>query len=567
MNVRDTKNILGSLSAFQTILERYPVLLADDYYGGRDCSLTSISFMLDILKLFGVDTQTLYDWLTRLLLDYEDKGGSKVADGILTTIEQGVKGIILTYLTKLYTCPIDPVLPAYFSTNGAGIDISLSRVDAFGLLQNCPTSKNGSIFYFDNNFSPSSVWKSTDLNAYLWYVINKGGNVSNNNLWDNRVLYRGIFNGEDGDTKRNDFLSAPSPGSSVFLVPGVGVKKNIFYTTFKENSGKMDGEALNVHAVASRYFNGKTKTIRQFNTDYVMSLKLFDSKTLMAQILNSMMGISEMIPSMSLDLSIMLKKVEKVVEKVMLEEKDDATEDEVDGYFTFSDEDYNDIEKDATLQYNQKYESGNEEGDLSELDIQGITTFIEEIGAAKTDEDKANAIHNALANISKSMSISPEINFSDSFSFERNFIFDFIKNVAVQIAMQTLSPKVMLLFAINAKFLGDESVSETIYWEGFFKDFWNLLRSCIRKITEIILQELLEFVLSFIKPVLVLVAKMLLLEKIQFYKNLLEQLLRCMQMRLLGAAGFENMLINDVNYADIIPKQIIPGDNQNKKGG
>ena len=111
MNVTGTKNVLGTLAAFMTMLENYPKLYAGDEYGGKDSSLTTISFMLDILKLLGITDEFLYKWLARLLSDEEDSGVKK---GILAVIEEMVKAILLSYITGMYTCPIDPILPDSF---------------------------------------------------------------------------------------------------------------------------------------------------------------------------------------------------------------------------------------------------------------------------------------------------------------------------------------------------------------------------------------------------------------------------------------------------------------------
>ena len=106
MNIKGVRDILGLLSAFQTILENYPKLLAGDYYGGRDSSFTAISFLLDILKIFGISDEFLYRWLSNLLLDEEDSGVKK---GLLTVIEEAIKAILLSYITGLYTCPGIPL--------------------------------------------------------------------------------------------------------------------------------------------------------------------------------------------------------------------------------------------------------------------------------------------------------------------------------------------------------------------------------------------------------------------------------------------------------------------------
>ena len=393
MNVEKKQKLLGILSAFRTILEDYPKLLAGDYYGGKDTSLTTISFMLDILKVFGVSHEFLCDWLSNLLCDEEASGVKK---GLLIGLEESIKAIILSYLTGLYTCPIDPILPDYFMKTpyidqgtdymyplGKGITIPLSRIDAFGLLQNCPTSEKGSVFYFDtveSGYTTSSVYKSIDMNAFLWYIINKG-NGDTRSIWDNRAWYRLVFGGPDGEPAKDTFISTSCQNSPSRVVRGIGVKNQIMSMRFTEggmeeyDTTSLDVKKLNqynaitVWAVADRYYrqgltltNGTitggrlNKTIFQFNSDYIYSLKLFDSKTIVAQIVNALLGISSSFSgNFSLSMNIMAKKIEKLVEKVITQEGNDDSDVQDDSYFLFSDKEYSQIENDATLRYHGKY--------------------------------------------------------------------------------------------------------------------------------------------------------------------------------------------------------------------
>lgn len=594
MNVTSTKNILGILSSFQTLLDNYPKLLADDVYGGKDSSLTAISFMLDILKIFGVSDEILYKWLSNLLLDEEDSGAKK---GLLIVLEESIKVIILTYLTGLYTCPIDPVLPDYFlktpyvggvceEVEGNGINIPISRIDAFGLLQNCPTSIKGSVFYFDTSgYTQSTAYKSNDFNSYLWFVINKG-NKDHRSVWDNRNLYRRIFkNEETGQDKKDYFIRTECECSPSRVIKGVGIKNEILYCEFWE-SGYSDSSAgsgvmalnetnyIKVWGVADRYYRqglkltdgpidgGRmNKTIFQFNTDYITSLKLFDSKTLVAQIINAILGIyNSLNKPKSLNFNLMAKKVERMVEKVIEQESYDDSDFEEDGYFVFSDEEYNQIENDATLRYLGKYETGNDTNDYADIDIDSITTYISEIDNAGTPEEKEDAIMNALIKIGGNLSSAPEIDYDSSFFFNKNIILKFIKEAMIQIAMQVMSPKIVLLFNINARFLEDtqEGITESTHWEDFFKNFWNILVSCIRKIVDLVIQALLDMIIGQLKPIISLIVKKLMLETIYYYRILLEELIaNCVPALPIGM-NTENMVISNVNYADIIPVQKTP---------
>lgn len=596
MNVTSTKNILGILSSFQTLLDNYPKLLADDAYGGKDSSLTAISFMLDILKIFGVSDEILYKWLSKLLLDEEDSGAKK---GLLIVLEESIKVIILTYLTGLYTCPIDPVLPDYFlrspyiggvceEVEGNGIDVPINRIDAFGLLQNCPTSIKGSVFYFDTSgYTQSTAYKSNDFNSYLWFVINKGNrNGDHRSVWDNRNLYRGIFkNEETGQDKKDYFIRTECECSPSRVIKGVGIKNEILYCEFWESgySDSFEGSGtmalnqtnfLKVWGVADRYYRqgikladgsiegGRmNKTIFQFNTDYITSLKLFDSKTLVAQIINAILGIyNSLNKPLSFNFNLMARKVERMVEKVIEQESYDDSDFEEDGYFVFSDEEYNQIENDATLRYLGKYETGNDTNDYADIDIDSITTYISEIDNAGTPEEKEDAIMNALIKIGGNLSLTPEIDYDSSFFFNKNIILKFIKEAMIQIAMQVMSPKIVLLFNINARFLEDtqEGITESTHWEDFFKNFWNILTSCIRKIVDLVIQALLDMIIGQLKPIISLIVKKLMLETIYYYRILLEELIaNCVPALPIGT-NTGNMVISNVNYADIIPAQKTP---------
>ncbi|MBP5723912.1 MAG: hypothetical protein J6X18_10130 [Bacteroidales bacterium] len=599
MNQEKRNKVLGTLAAFRTILERYPKLLTFDYNGGGSATITSISSLMEILRLIGVSNEFLYKWLANLLLDEEDSGVKK---GVLIAIEESVKAILLGYLNSLYTCPVDPILPDYFlnspyrdtgdvsddtiecpQPHGKGIPIPVSKIDAFGLLQNCPVSLNGSVFYFDTDFNASNVYKSTDMNAYLWYVINKG-NRDERSIWDNRVLYRWQFKGEEGKEKQTNFVDTKCACAPSKVVRGVGVKNEIVYAEFIENgigedytnlsiNDLKEVNSLHVFGMADRYYrqglrlNGSSimsgrmnKTIRQFNTDYIYSLKLFDSKTLFAGVINAMLGISSTFSGkFSLQMNIAIRKIEKLVERVVtMEGVYDEYENEPDAYFIFSDRQYSEIENDATLRYNQKYETGNDTNDLEDIDVNAISDSIRMIEGG-TPEEKEKNIIDAITSISSKMSNVPTIDASAQFVFENNIVYKFLKEIIVQIAMQLLSPKVMLLFAINANFLEEtqENITSSQQWEEFFKNFWNIMRSCINSIANVIIQAIVDLIIGQIRPLIRLVAKKLMLESIYYYKELIRQLILACSLNL-NRLQPENLLIDNVNYADIIPEQNNP---------
>ena len=606
MAIHDRKgNLLGTLSAFQTIIERYPKLVVGNYFSGRDNTLTALSFSLDILKILGISDEFLYDWLSKLLITESSDGVEK---GLLAVLETSIRTIVLTYLNGLYTCQVNPMLPDEFLADpyrhitpekpvlNEGYTIPISEIDAFGLLQNCPVDKDGvgSVFYFDvKDFNASTVYRSTDFNAYLWYVINRGATVLANNahitrnVWDNRWFYLPRFKDPDtGDMARRVFVDTMvDNGRTVRMVPTVGMKKEILYCEFVETAMSDDttlnrannSNAIRVWGMAGRYYrsglgyetnpherssHALNKSIFQFNADYLSGVKLFDSKTIVASVINSLLGFSKAASGyFSFDMNLLSTKIESMVEEVITKQVNgDPDTHDADYYFKFSDEKYSDVLDDATLRYSGRYV--NEDGEYQQADYDYVIERLKEIDEAETPEDMENAIKEALLGVKRTVDYGEDKwGLEWSVSMSKDLVFKFIKEVMVQIALQLLSPKLMLIFSINARFLGEDvkQTTSAARWESFFKDFWNVFRSCIEKIVDLVLQELLDLIISQIRPIVDLILKKLLLETIIYYRMALELLLtNCVFPIFNFNNNRSNFVIDNVRGADIIPKQTSP---------
>lgn len=605
MDADRKERILGKLAAFGTIIERYPKLVIGDYFSGKDNSLTALSFSLDILSVLGVSDEFLYDWLSKLLV-MEDANG--VQKGILVALEASIRTIILTYLNGLYTCQIDPVLPDEFlntpyrdgSITGLpnlneGFTIPLSEIDAFGLLQNCPVSKDdvGPVFYFDvEGFNAGTVYRSTDFNAYLWYVINRGATnlagerAIHRSVWDNRWFYTPMFKDpENGETARRVFVDTPVKNSPMQVVSPIGIKKEILYCELVEtaladeyaNGRPASSNGLRVWGMADRYYrtglghetsqgdpnsHRLNKTIFQFNADYMSSIQLFNSKTIVASVINSILGLSTALSGhFSFELNILNKRIEQMVEEIITGEVEgDPDEHDPDYYFKFSDDKYSDVLNDATLRYSGRYV--NKDGEFVQADYSYVVDRLNEIDEAQTPEEMQEAIKNAMLGIKRTMDYGEDnwgLEWNSNLS--RDLIFRLIKEVMVQVALQLLTPKLMLIFAINARFLGEDTkdVTSLKRWEAFFKDFWNVFKSCIKKIVQMFLQELLDLIIGQIKPIIELIMKKLLLETIIYYRMALELLLmNCVFPLFNFNLNRANFVIDNVRAADIIPKQTTP---------
>ena len=623
--LKDSKsNVLGSIAAMQTLLERYPTLTTTDSMLTNFSVNTSVGFLIDVLTIFGVSQNDIIKWISGLLT-----GSGNGQDGLLVVIEQAVKAILMANIKDMWTCYVDPVIPdsilrysnpVFPGENGMTdvrrdpyeivinekeykkIEIDLNQVDLFGILNTCPSDKDGGLFYFDayesicypNDenrpyLSPNNLWKSCDFNAYLWYIINKGtlSNITDlqRSCWDNRNKYIKEF--KENTELRKQFFNinnCTTPESAeektIEIIDGENgesaFKKQIILCKFEERPtpsadeggtlGYPSSNILRVWLNANRYYHTEkikipdpkdpsksvtmefNKTIFEFNYDYIYSLKLFDSKTLVAQIVNSLLGISASVSaSFSVQQKVIEAKISEIVKKVI--EADDTSSS--DCYYEFSNDEYDRLINEATNKYSGVYSTNVAEGTYGAVDTEAILDSLRNIKQSDNLIEQQASITRTLEEIMVTVASPASITDECKFAFGLNFIKDFIMQTVTQIVLQVLSPKVAILYQINGAVMGT-NVDNMKSWENFLKNFQNVLFNIIKQVKDIIVEELYKFVMAQLKPLLELMIAKIALETVMYYKELIEQLLLgCMPNLSLPNANGTNMVIDNVNYADI----------------
>lgn len=618
--LKDSKsNALGSVAAMMTMLERYPTLTTTDSMLTNFSINTSVGFLLDLLTIFGVSQNDLVRWISKLLT-----GSGDGEDGLLTVIEESVKAILLANVKDMWSCYVNPLLPDSImkysnpvfgpgdvredpsnifpqsDENYRKIEIDLNEVDMFGILNTCPSDKDGSLFYFDSYESlcypndearpyltPNNLWKSCDFNAYLWYIINKGTLSNLTDLqyscWDNRNKYTKIF--KNNSDLRDEFFTIDNCMPSIqnpYVASAKTIeiksdnnesvfKNQIILCKFEERANPSQGSTtlmapssniLRVWINANRYYKTEiikkklkdkdfemkfNKTIFEFNYDYIYSLKLFDSKTLISQIINSLLGLgSSLSASFSVEQKVVEAKISEIVKKVI--ESDDTSSS--DCYYTFSNDEYDALLKDATNKYSGVYQTNSANGSYGYVDTEEILNSLRSIKQSDNLVEQQTSISKTLEEIMVTVAQPASISEECKFSFGFNFIKDFIMQTVTQIVLQVLSPKVAILYKINAAIMGSE-VDNLKSWEDFLRKFQNVIFNIIKQVKDIIVEELYKFVMDKLKPLLELMISKIALETVMYYKELIEQLLfKCIPKINLPKNG-SNMVIDNVNYADI----------------
>ena len=266
------QEVLGYLGAIQTLTEKFPMNFKINYIEFP----TSFDFMIDVLKLLGVSNRELVQKVGELVADDKEGGFLNILDGI-------VKTVLKLNVSKLLSCEANPFIPdtmigpssgndntgylqlfrgEQYGSNylHGGFDMDVALLDVMGYLRHSPLSEEGKYLYNDSDYKVNDLYKSTDFNTFLWYVINKGMSAPEKErqklTWDNRRL--GMtdpekwFKGEDSKKKKIIDVVYRENGTTATNKINIKINPETYYKT----GVKILGTTYN-------------KTIFEFNNDYL----------------------------------------------------------------------------------------------------------------------------------------------------------------------------------------------------------------------------------------------------------------------------------------------------------
>ncbi len=282
------------------------------------------------------------------------------------------------------------------------------------------------------------------------------------------------------------------------------------------------------------------KSLFEFNTDYVMSVKFFDSKTLADQIMDIMTGCFGISLNISFEERLIRNEVEKMLAKVI---ENTETVTISDCFFTFSNDDYNmlvdETEKERIGRYTKDdYAYG------SVIDYDKIYEELNKVSSSATLSEQVTNITRAFNEVSRS--IKPEMyDETDEFALNFSFLNNLLRSLTLSMVYNIISPKIYLLMAINLKIMGKEPNFNV---QSFLEMFKTLIISLVRSIADKIMEQMTEWLLSLVKDLVARLGDRLLLEQAGYYMRLLMSCMRAFRLMW----GSEEWNMADVEYADIV---------------
>lgn len=430
MSILDKKRkIFGNIAAAKTLTESMPKLKLSSSMPSINNNGDSITFLTDLIKsLIG------YSALIKAVVD--------ILTHSIDDIELEIKKSLKTELKSIVSCGIDPSLPLFIkSTSSTGIVIEVKKIDFLNLMKVDPVSISGKLMYDDSNGGLSS----TDFNTFLYAVIQDEGNT---HTWNNILDFTFVSLDPNGINPNNSLI----------------IKANSTYDT---------------------------KTLNDLNNNFIDSLKLFNTQSLINKIIDIVFG------SISFNLGKTRKqleaegKINSVIDKIV---NSDTNESISDSYFVFDNEEISNIEIQADDRKKGIVKVNASTTFDASIPEETLSVFNNEMGTAVTTQDKKEVLTknlDSMANQTTNNSTNPQ----DKQSIKLNFIQEIVNTLIKSIVGVILSPKVVLIFLVNFKIIygADANFTDGV---DFIKKNKTLFKQIIKKITMIIIQFLLTIVLK-----------------------------------------------------------------------
>lgn len=338
---------------------------------------------------------------------------------------------------------------------------------------------------------------------------------------------------------------------SIAKLQNVVYKKAQEYTDLKKSQVEPYENSDYRHIKTNYYYD---KTLMRFNYDYIMSIKLFDSKVIAAQLIHNLLNMAS---SGNFQISYERKVIEEEVKKMLesvLERGDVAVSD---CFFAFSNEEVNNFQRKVELQRARLYTANGEDNTTARIDVDNVLQNLDNIASNATQEEIQTIIEGSIMEVKKEIDGGIERKIDDKIQHAEswNFTKQLMENLLTVIVETICSPKVYLVYLINLRMLGQ--FDNHLNLEKFLQTKGELVAAIIESVANIWADFLLSEFVKLKSDIVKIIKDKLIGEKYEDYKRLLRQCLDCFKTH----KEYLDFDIDDVDYADILQEESASDEN------
>lgn len=289
-------------------------------------------------------------------------------------------------------------------------------------------------------------------------------------------------------------------------------------------------------------------TVYEFNYDYLMSQQLFEPTVIASRLMSSLIAmryngsVGLTIDGISKSETAYQMRISEIVKKIV-----ESTAYEVsDCFYTFSNDRYNEMLNDAELKRSQQYPFNDNGLSSSSPNADDFSTILNEFRDDASLQENVDVFTRAFNQVTAS--ITEEVLPEDKYKINFDIISEALRTLTSILVESLITPKVILLFEINRRLMGNEG--EIIDIEDLLKSLNGLIVAIVKELRDLILQELINLVMKFLGELLSVIKDEIIKEQLEYYRRLMKLLWEACALKASHRKNLESEL-DHVDYADI----------------
>ena len=303
---------------------------------------------------------------------------------------------------------------------------------------------------------------------------------------------------------------------------------------FEFNEGKSKADVIR-----SMYECYKGLTIYEFNYDLIMGMKLFDARSIVSALFDTLQNAS-------LGLSVGLEErhqestdtIKEIIKNII--NTDDSTIN--DCYHTFSNERYNMLLSNTANKRLNRTDKFYDAKQILSASLSGDTVNEEEV------------LHRAITQAK--VTVTEGSDGSDEYGIANNLIFSLLNNLITAIVQSLLSPKLLMVIVVNQSMMGGGKW-EKFNFSNLFKALQDIIVGIVKEVKDLIIDKLWKLVAIRLDPLITITSDEIVKEQLDSYADVLREIMKYAPyiFHFIGGQR-QDTKIDDVDYADIdIPSE------------
>ena len=588
MDTKSEIQLIGKINAVRTLIDNFPMNILDAYKSKKWTSV--FDYLLEIAAALALGPKAIIQFLIKKLYNvvipirngmFENIGNADY-DGALSAfvckMEDATKSIIMNILTGIFSCSAIPKIPkGDFDSNDSGelnwaMTIPVELIDYFCMLDIYPLSDMGRNFYdaqvlnddgIDEVGGANQLYKSFDMNAFIWYVAHRGYNYTqverNKMMWDSRRRAKEKNNITRSTSDWDEWLNSKEAPSGEFKDMGEGL-----YPILQLGNAEDGGLFVSFPRQTFITEEDKRKNLYQFNKEYLNSIRIFNPKIMLTYTLEALLGFR-----LNVDIQWGDDLLSKKIEAIVRHEIDNVDDMEVnDCFYSFSNEEYDDMLNETIRRKYQAKAYGSDTNPYAKIDVEDVISQLDTINDSATPNNERTMMIEKLVD---NVTVTPS---SEKFGTATQIILDYntswwkemLMALIMPIVKSIFTPQVMLLFIINFKELGlidfNKIKNADDILAFLIQKMLGIIVSLTRMVKNLFIQMIKEFIEKELMPLIIKEKVLRLKEKLDAWLYLLAGAIETYQRYYSFSHLFKAKKIihglDEVNYADIIPTETVP---------